>query len=96
MTGSDPGAATIPRRITPLDDGRTYTMQVGGTSALIVPDPNAPDVVADGTSVTIHEVVNIAPSGQREWELRAVSAGRTVLRGGGAQPYAITIEVLGS
>ena len=40
-------------------------------------------------------VVNVAASGQREWELRGIAPGRTVLHGGGAMPYTITLDVGG-
>ena len=36
---------------------------------------------------------NIDASNRREWELRAIRPGRTVLRAAGAMPYTITIDV---
>ena len=92
---SQPGASSVPRTLSPADDGAVYTMQVGQTSGLVVPDPNAPDPEVEGDSVEVVAVTNVGASGQREWELRAVGTGRTVLRGAGAMPYTITLDVDG-
>ena len=86
-------AVPIPRTITPADDGRTFTMAVGQTAGLVVPDPDAPEPIVEGESVEVVAVVNVAASGRREWELRAVAAGRTTLAGGGSHPYLITLDV---
>jgi hypothetical protein len=86
-------AAPIPRVVTPADDGRIFTMRVDEVAALVVADPDAPDPVVDGRSVLVIPIVNIQASGRREWELRAVARGRTVIRAGGATPYSITLEV---
>jgi predicted secreted protein len=90
-----PGGSPVPRTLSPADDGRVYTMQVDQTSGLVVPDPNAPDPEVEGDSVDVVAIANVGASGQREWELRAIAAGRTVLRGAGAMPYTITLDVGG-
>ncbi len=91
---SGPGASTLPRWLTPADDGGTFAMTVGEVGALVVPDPLAPDPVVDGDSVEVVTVNNIDASGQREWELRALHPGRTVLSGLGEHPYSVTLEVV--
>ena len=68
-------------------------MRVGDTAELVVADPDAPDPIVDGVSVLVIPVVNVQASGRREWELRAVAPGRTMMRAGGSQPYAITLDV---
>lgn len=83
----------VPRTLTPANDGGVYTMKVGQSAGLIVPDPTAPDPEVQGRSVEVVEVVNIDASGRREWELRAVASGRTTLRAGGSRPYTITLDV---
>jgi hypothetical protein len=99
-TGPRSGAAStfppvepVPRRLSPADDGRTFSMVVGRTAGLVVPDPLAPDPAVEGNAVEVVDVVNVDASGQREWELRAIRPGRTVLRGAGSTPYVITFEV---
>jgi hypothetical protein len=82
-----------PRRLTPKDDGGVFTMRVGQTAGLVVPDPNAPDPEVEGGSVEVVAVVNVDGSGRREWELRAVAVGRTTLRAGGTHGYALTLDV---
>ena len=71
-------------------------MAVGQTAGLVVPDPLAPDPAVEGDAVEVVDIVNVDASGQREWELRAVRPGRTVIRGGGSTPYVITIDVAAS
>ena len=68
-------------------------MRVGDTAELAVADPDAPDPIVAGVSVLVIPVVNVQASGRREWELRAVVPGRTTMRAGGSQPYAITLDV---
>jgi hypothetical protein len=68
-------------------------MMVGQTAGLVVPDPLAPDPSVEGDAVEVVDVVNVDASGQREWELRAIRPGRTVLKGTGSTPYVITLEV---
>jgi hypothetical protein len=79
--------------LTPANDGGTYTMKIGQTVGLIVPDPGAPDPAVEGRSVDVVTVANIDASGRREWELRAVASGRTTLRAKGSRPYTITLDV---
>jgi hypothetical protein len=70
-------------------------MSIDQGASLVVPDPMAPDPVVDGTSVEVIGVDAITESGQREWELRARRAGRTVIRSPDPVPYTITIDVSG-
>ena len=89
-----PGSAVpVPRTVTPADTGQTFSMAVGQTAELIVPDPRAPDPVVAGSSIELVEVVSLAATNQREWELRAVTEGRSTITGGGAEPYVITVVV---
>lgn len=86
-------APSAPRRLSPADDGRTYSMTVGQGSDLTIQDPLAADPVVEGQSVELVELHNITASGAREWELRAVAPGTTVLTW--ADPsFTLTIEVL--
>jgi predicted secreted protein len=82
-----------PRILTPANDGAVYSMKVGQSVGLLVPDPNAPDPEVQGRSVEVTAVVNVDASGRREWELRAVASGRTTLRAAGSRPYTITLDV---
>jgi hypothetical protein len=93
LTSSQSEASPVPRTLSPANDGGVYTMKIGQTAGLIVPDPNAPDPQVQGTSVEVVEVNNVGASGRREWELRALASGRTTLRAGGSRPYTITLEV---
>ncbi len=86
-------ASPAPRTLTPANDGGVFTMKIGQTIGLIVPDPDAPDPVVEGRSVDVVTVVNIDASGRREWELRAIASGRTTLRATGSRPYTITLDV---
>jgi len=83
----------VPLTVTPADDGRVFTMRAGQTAELVVADPDAPDPGVEGTSVLVVPVVNVQASGRREWELRAIAPGRTTIRAGGTQSYAITLVV---
>ena len=81
-----------PKRLTPKDDGGQFTMQMGTTSTLRVDDPAATDPAVVGVSVLVVPVLNVAASGVREWELRAVAPGTTRLTS--RQPaYTLTITV---
>jgi hypothetical protein len=86
-------AVPVPRRLSPANDKGVFTMKVGQTAGLIVSDPGAPDPDVEGRSVQVVEVNNVDASGRREWELRAVSPGRTTLRAAGSHPYTITLDV---
>lgn len=86
-------AVPVPRRLSPANDKGVFTMKVGQTAGLVVSDPAAPDPDVDGRSVQVVEVNNVDASGRREWELRAVSPGRTTLRAAGSKPYTITLNV---
>ena len=52
---SQPEVSPAPRTLTPANDGGVYTMKVGQTVGLIVPDPNAPDPEVQGRSVQVIE-----------------------------------------
>jgi len=86
-------AVPVPRRLSPANDQGVFTMKVGQTAGLLVSDPSAPDPHVEGRSVQVVEVNNVDASGRREWELRAVSPGRTILRAAGTHPYTITLDV---
>ncbi|MDY0908137.1 hypothetical protein [Microbacterium sp. CFBP9034] len=87
-------AVPVPRFIGPVDDGRTYAMTVGETTALQLVDPDAPEPELEGTSVLLILVTNVAGGDAREWEVRAVEPGASVLRGSeSGAPWAITITV---
>ncbi len=68
-------------------------MRVDETAGLVVPDPLAPDPSVEGTAIELVEVVNIVGAGQREWEVRAVAAGRAVVRGTGTTAFVLTFDV---
>ena len=85
-------AVPVPRRLHPHDDGGTFTMVVGQVAALIVAEPRAPDPTVTGVAVEVAQIDNITASGMREWELRALLPGRTVLHS--TEPaYTITLLV---
>lgn len=92
-TEPDGGPTAPPTLLTPADDERTVTMAVGDVTDLVVPDPFAPDPVVEGSSLEVVELVNVQASGNRQWELRAVRTGTTVLRADGQFPYVIVVEV---
>lgn len=85
------GLVDAPRRVTPDDSGSTFRLRTGATSTLVLRDPEAPEPRAEGASVLVIRMVNVQNSGVREWELRAVAPGTTVVRGGDA--YVITFVV---
>ena len=93
VQASQSESTPAPRTLTPANSGGVFTMKVGQTAGLIVPDPNAPDPDVQGRSVEVVDVVNVDASGRREWELRAVASGRTTLRARGSRPYTITLDV---
>lgn len=97
-TPAEPGeehteeAVPVPRRLHPHDDGGTFTMVLGQVAALIVAEPRAPDPTVTGDAVEVVQIDNITDSGMREWELRALRPGRTVLHS--TDPaYTITLVV---
>ncbi len=95
---ADPSASSSPipgagRTLTPADDGTTVTLAVGQTAELVVDDPNAPDPTVEGDAVVLVAIVNIAPSGQREWEIQAVRPGESVIRGMADAAYEIRLVV---
>ena len=82
----------MPKRLTPEDDGGRFTMADGTTTTLRVADPAAPDPTAVGESVLVVPVLNVADSGVREWELRAVAPGTTTITGRDPD-YTLSINV---
>ena len=74
-------AAPAPRFVGPADDGRTYALTVGQTTTLRISDPAAAEPVVEGPAVLLIAVVNVTDSGVREWEVRAVEPGMSVIRG---------------
>jgi hypothetical protein len=89
-----PSGEPLPTQLSPADDGRVFSMRVGETTNLVVLDPLATEPRIDGDSIELIAIVNVAPSGQREWEVQAVAVGRTTMIGGGSLPYVITIDVI--
>jgi hypothetical protein len=90
---TQPDPAPAPRTLNPSHDGGVYTMKVGQTAGLIVPDPQAPDPEIEGQSVQVVALNNIDASGRREWELRAKAPGRTTIRAKGSKPFTVTLDV---
>ncbi|HEX5859472.1 MAG TPA: hypothetical protein VFY91_15310 [Microbacterium sp.] len=91
---SEGPAATVPRFVGPADDGMTYVMAVGQTTALRTGAREAAEPVAEGRAVLLVEVVNVTDSGTREWEVRAVRPGASVIRGGvGETAWEIALRV---
>lgn len=71
-------AQAAPRFFTErVADGR-YRMSPGKTATLRLP-PNAPEPRLTGTAVILIPVAAFAPTGTKEWEVRAVSGGTAVL-----------------
>jgi hypothetical protein len=76
------------------DPGDPQAERLEQSSKLVVPDPMAPEPRVEGRSVMVVEVLNIQPTGKREWELQPVEPGRTVLHGARPYPYTITLDVV--
>lgn len=96
-SGPAPGAhgvAGAGRLFTPADDGVNAWLAVGDTARLIVPDPSASDPDVEGEAIELVEVINIAASGRREWEIHARRPGMAVIRSHQTPRYAIGIEVV--
>lgn len=64
---------------TAADDGVHAHLAPDATTALLQSDPRAADPTVDGDSIELVEVVNVTGSGRREWEVRAVAPGTSVL-----------------
>ena len=80
-SASESAPAPAPRFIGPSDDGSTFVLTVGQTTALRTTDPEAADPELEGTSVLVIPVLNVAAGTGREWEVRAVEPGTSTLRG---------------
>lgn len=91
---SDAPAGEVPRRITPADDGMRFSMEVDQTTTLRLAQDAASDPVASGSAVELILQVNVTDSGAREWEVRAVEPGTSVVSGiDGEKEWAITLIV---
>ena len=75
-----PDAVPAPRFLRPSDDGGVFTMTVGRTVSLVVPDGTAPDPKVEGDSVRVVTTNNIDGSNRRERELRAIRGTHGVAR----------------
>lgn len=74
----------------------TYAMTVGQTTTLRISDPDAPEPDVVGEAVLLIAVINVAESGVREWEVRAVEPGTTTVQGAaGDESWVITLSVTG-
>ncbi|WP_392542374.1 hypothetical protein [Oryzobacter telluris] len=85
-----PSAA--PRRLTPEDDGATFSMVVGRSVSLVVSDTSADDPEVTGDAVQLVQVVNVTASGVREWEVRAEKPGTSTITSRSPE-YRITVVV---
>ncbi|MGE7387962.1 hypothetical protein ACQKM2_21050 [Streptomyces sp. NPDC004126] len=79
VTGTGPTPGTpVPARgrvLGPADDGFTGRLAVGETALLRLPAREEREPVLTGGSVLLIPVENLARSGHREWEIRAVRPG---------------------
>ena len=66
-----------------------------GATALVVREPGADEPEVDGASVILIPVVNVTGSGVREWEVRAVEPGTSVITST-TPAYTITLTVQAS
>ena len=67
-----------PRFFTIATPTGTYSLSVGDSSTVQLPtDVSEPTAV--GSSVLLIGMANVADSGNRQWELRAVEAGETII-----------------
>ncbi|GAA3632700.1 hypothetical protein GCM10022200_14560 [Microbacterium awajiense] len=83
-------AEPIPRRVGPADDGALFTMEIDETTTLRLPASDTSEPQLEGTSALLIEQVNVDAADGREWEVRAVEPGRSVIRG---DEWEITLEV---
>ena len=67
--------------VTERSHGRTLTMRLGRTGTLRVPSRLRGEVRSTGRSVLVIRIDTFAPTDTRDWELRAVRIGSTVLTG---------------
>ena len=94
-TTTTAAAEPAPRLLTVRDDGRTYTLAVGGTASLRVPNTAEGDATVEGDAVTLSPVDYFAPTDFREWAVTAERAGEAVVtapRAGGGR-FRVTIRV---
>jgi len=71
-------ASPAPRFFTIATPTGTYSLSVGDSSTVQLP-PDVPEPTTVGSSVLLIGVANVADSGNRQWELRAVEAGETII-----------------
>ena len=83
----------VKRTWTPSDSGAVIALRVGANVLVVVPDPLTPDLTVEGTAVGLVAVVNIDASGYREWEVRGLAPGRSVVRGTRPVPFTLTFDV---
>ncbi|HLS46327.1 MAG TPA: hypothetical protein VK045_12910 [Ornithinicoccus sp.] len=71
----------IPRRVSPSDDGSAFTMPVNTTATLQIHSTDYANPTVTGESVLLIPMVNVAPGGPAEWEIRAVAPGTSTVHG---------------
>jgi hypothetical protein len=90
-TPSDAG-----RIVRASDDGVILMLGIGETAVLIQADPFSPDPVVRGEAVDLVEIVSVAGTGDRRWEIRAVSTGVASLDvQDGETSFSVGVEVSG-
>lgn len=91
---ASPVAEPVPRFIGAADDGSTFAMTVDQTTTLRVADAEASDPELDGSSVLVIAIVNVTASDGREWEVRAIEPGVSIISGtDGDVSWEITLSV---
>ena len=71
-------ASPAPRFFTIATPAGAYSLSVGDSSTIQLP-ADVPEPTAVGSSVVLIGMANVADSGNRQWELRAVGAGETTI-----------------
>ena len=71
-------ASPAPRFFTIATPTGIYYLPVGDSSTIQLPT-DVPEPTAVGSSVLLIGMANVADSGNRQWELRAVKAGETII-----------------
>ena len=96
--GNEPAATQTAGKLvlTERSDGRTLTMRLGRTGALLVPSRLRGAVKTVGRSILVIRVETFAPTSTSEWELRAERIGSTVITGPrrDGSRFRITIKVV--
>lgn len=90
------GPVSLPAgALTPEDDGAEVALPVGGTARLRVPGGTSGEPSVTGTAVELVELRNAAATGQREWEVRAVTPGTGLVHGAEPERWTLTFRVGG-